>query len=519
MASKSLFNTIRGRLIPAADSVNRAGGLAYALTPHQALAQYAATGCLSSTFYATDHEQLAEVLAVCQAVEPEFIARVALYARRDGQMKDLPALLCVVLSVRSPGLLAEIFERVIDTPKMLRNFVQIMRSGVVGRKSLGTLPKRLVCQWLESRTDEMVFNASVGNSPSMADIIRMVHPRPSTPARAALYAYLVGREHDASVLPSFVQAFEAYKAGAVEDAPDVPFQMLTGLPLDRAAWTRIACHASWHATRMNLNTFARHGVLEDRATVEVIARRLEDPALIAKARAFPYQLMMAARASDGAIPARIRQALDRAMEHAVSGVPELPGKTFVMVDVSGSMHSPVTGHRRGSTTAVRCMDVAALVAAAVLRRNPDAAVLAFHDTVVPVRLDPEDTVMINADILARIPSGGTNTAAPMAELNRRKAHADTVIYISDNESWIDSVGRRGRSTETMNQWSHLKGRCPKARMVCIDLQPSPTTQAPDREDIMNIGGFSDAVFQVVARFARNGAGANHWVEVINEVRI
>ena len=27
---------------------------------------------------------------------------------------------------------------------MLRNFVQIMRSGVVGRKSLGTLPKRLV---------------------------------------------------------------------------------------------------------------------------------------------------------------------------------------------------------------------------------------------------------------------------------------------------------------------------------------------------------------------------------------
>jgi len=28
----------------------------------------------------------------------------------------------------------------------------------------------------------------------------------------------------------------------------------------------------------------------------------------------------------------------------------------------------------------------------------------------------------------------------------------------------------------------------------------PTTQAPDRSDILNVGGFSDAVFQVVAMF-------------------
>ncbi len=38
------------------------------------------------------------------------------------------------------------------------------------------------------------------------------------------------------------------------------------------------------------------------------------------------------------------------------------------------------------------------------------------------------------------------------------------------------------------------------RLVCIDLQAYATTQAPDRSDILNIGGFSDAVFQVVAAF-------------------
>src|SRR5580658_4129436 len=182
MANKALFNSTPGKFIPAADAINEAGGLAYKLSPKAALAQYAATGCLNATFYASAREQLKNILNLCSHpdVEPEFIARVALYARSQAHMKDLPALLCAALSVLGPGLLAEVFDRVIDDGKMLRNFVQIMRSGTVGRKSLGTLPKRLVQAWFEKRTDEQVFRASVGNDPSVADVIRMIHPKPAT---------------------------------------------------------------------------------------------------------------------------------------------------------------------------------------------------------------------------------------------------------------------------------------------------------------------------------------------------
>ena len=38
------------------------------------------------------------------------------------------------------------------------------------------------------------------------------------------------------------------------------------------------------------------------------------------------------------------------------------------------------------------------------------------------------------------------------------------------------------------------------KLVCIDLQPNCITQAPDCSDILNVGGFSDAVFSVVAAF-------------------
>ena len=67
-------------------------------------------------------------------------------------------------------------------------------------------------RWLERRSDEALFAASVGNDPSLADVIRMVHPKPATPARAALYGYLMGGD-DAAALPAIVRQFEAFKAG------------------------------------------------------------------------------------------------------------------------------------------------------------------------------------------------------------------------------------------------------------------------------------------------------------------
>ena len=81
MADKSLFRSIVGRL-RAADTQNRAGGPAYARTDEQALAQFAATGCLAGTFYASGEQHLGEVLSIAMRCEPEFVARVAVFARR-----------------------------------------------------------------------------------------------------------------------------------------------------------------------------------------------------------------------------------------------------------------------------------------------------------------------------------------------------------------------------------------------------------------------------------------------------
>jgi 60 kDa SS-A/Ro ribonucleoprotein len=161
--------------------------------------------------------------------------------------------------------------------------------------------------------------------------------------------------------------------------------------------------------------------------------------------------------------------------------------------------------------------VAALVAAAVMRKNPSAEVLPFEQDVVKIALNSRDSVMTNATRLASIGGGGTNCSAPLAALNKRGADGELVIFVSDNESWVDAA--HGRGTATMIEWQRFKARNPSAKMVCIDIQPYGTTQAKERTDILNVGGFSDAVFDVIARFVTGSLGADHWVGEIGAISL
>lgn len=509
MANKQIFNTRAAP--PRADTRNRAGGQAYRLPPRQQLAQLVATGCLNRTYYADAEAQLSDVLALAKSVDAEFVARAAIWSRQHAHMKDMPALLTAVLAAQGSPHLPRVFAQVINSGKMLRNFVQIMRSGVTGRKSLGTRPKKLVQAWLNNANEGQLLAAAVGNQPSLADVVKMVHPKPTEIWREAFFAWLIGREHNPLALPPNTQALQAFRAKTSTNVPDVPFLLLSNETLSTAQWVNVARGMSWQALRMNLNHLARHGVFASPKVAAQLARRLADPAAVAAARVYPYQLLMAYRHMDAAVPLVIREALQDALDHALANIPHLGERVVVCPDVSGSMRSAITGYREGSTSQVRCVDVAALFAAAILRTHKQARVLPFEQRVVPITLNPRDSVLTNAEKLAAVGGGGTDCSAPLAQL-AKSDNIDTVILISDNESWIGQ-GRHG-GTATLEAWEKIRQRNRQARLVCIDLQPNTTTQAPDRADILNVGGFGDAVFDVVAQFAHGAFGANHWVDAI-----
>lgn len=534
MASKELF---KSRKVSKANAINVAGVKAYSLTDKHALAQFTVTGTFADQYYTTASQQLAAVKTLLEKVEPTFVAKLSIYAREHGMMKDMPSALLAHLASVDVELMKKVFDRVVDNGKMLRNFVQLIRSGEFGRKSLGNAPKKAIQRWIENRKDHVLFNDSVGNSPSMSDVIRMVHPHPSSKGKAALYGYICGKEVVANEkemkfrkiegtgtevaqtvnfqdLPEVVQAFENFKSGKSKETPNVSFQMLTALPLNSENWKDIARKASFQTTRMNLNTFARHEVLKDEELVTIIANKLRDVEAIEKAKVFPYQIMSSYANLEGDIPIKIKNALHDSLELATKNVSSFEGKkVYVFPDVSGSMQSSVTGNRGTATSKVRCIDVAALVSSTILRRNNDAVVMPFDTRVYSTsEISGRDSILTNAEKLAKFGGGGTSCEVVLQELNNKNAKGDLLIYVSDNAGWYGTSSYQGSGTAAAHEWALFKKRNPNAKMVCINIQSDPTTQIMDSNSVLNIGGFNDEIFKTIENFTNN-KGKNSNIEI------
>jgi 60 kDa SS-A/Ro ribonucleoprotein len=528
MANRTIFASANNRL-PRANAQNEAGGRAYQLQPKHALAQLAATGTFGNAFYSNAETQLEEVLSLIDQIDDnEFLAKLAVYAREKAFMKDMSAALLVALSLRDTQLMHQVFDRVVDNGRVLRTMFQMIRSGRFADKNgktrigLSSSVQRAFRRWLNEASTAQLMSASIGNDPSLRDILRMARPTPKNNQRRAFFGWLTDKEvakwapATETDLPADVQALIAFRKSETEDDQAliaggigrVRWDLMADVAKGPKVWTALARKMGPQAMRMNLNTLLRHGVFDQAGMVDYVAGRIKDEGAIRRSRQFPYQFFAAYLNASYELPNKIKAALHSAAEIACGNVPQLTGPIVIGLDTSGSMTCPVTGkHGRGSTSKMRCVDVAALFAAAILRRNPDSVVIPFDTQAYRAEIDPSDSILNIAKQLSEYGGGGTNCALPLEAANNcfaDRAFAGAVL-VSDNESWV-GTGRYG-STGVMTAWDRfvktqrkLTGRESNPKLVCIDVQPYQTVQAVERTDIMNIGGFSDSVFNVISGF-------------------
>lgn len=529
MVNKSVFLN-RPNASPQADAINEAGGKASKLEPKQALAHVAATGTFGDTYYSTGQAQLDEVLALIEWIDDnEYLAKLAIYSREKAFMKDMPAALLVALSCRDTQLTHRIFDRVVDNGRVLRTVFQMIRSGQFknaegkARKGLSASLQRAFQRWLNDASVGKLLSASIGSDPSLRDILRMARPTPTDNARRALFGWLTEKEVDKwapatqADLPVEVQLLEEYRKATDDQAQVAILDKLDGARWDLLSdaakgprvWTALARKMGPQALRMNLNTLLRHEVFSnDKSMIDYAAGRIANEEEVRRSRQFPYQYFAAYMNADDAVPQAIKTALHKAAEVACGNVPKFSGPVVIGLDTSGSMGSAVTGYRgSGAASKMRCVDVAALFAAAVLRSNPDSVVIPFDTQAYDAKIDPNDSILSIAKRLASYGGGGTDCSLPIKAAVEKypKRQFAAAILVSDNESWVGS-GRYG-ATGVMSAWEDflanqrkLAGKNASPKLVCIDLQPYQTVQACERAEIMNIAGFSDSVFGVINGF-------------------
>lgn len=303
--------------------------------------------------------------------------------------------------------------------------------------------------------------------------------------RAALMAMPVDERRD---------ALEPLRLGAAGMTWEALAGWLQG-PMDARAWESIIPNMGVMALIRNLRNFDEAGVSDHVA--EQVAARISDPNVIAKSRQLPYRWYSAYQATHSD---RWRVALGKALTLSTGNLPELPGRTLILVDTSGSM----SGMSFSGRSKVRPVDAAGLFGVALAARcDPDSVDLyGFADGVFPHEVRRGASVLREMERFAqRIGVAGHGTLTARAIANTYRGH-DRVIVLTDEQAW---GVRRWEGPREVG--AEVPPDVPIYAFNLVGYKQGMLPVAPAR---YQLGGLTDHTFRMIPLLESGKNGAWPW---------
>lgn len=487
-----------------ADTVNHANFPAFTRSLHEQYVQLLLTNTLGGTYYSSKKELVDgthELNKRMLAHDVTFMGKALVYARNEGFMRLQPIIGLVYLSTAEIPYseFEKIFNQVILTPGDLQDFVEIVRSGAI-RKGLGRRIKKAVNQWLIGISEYHIIKyGSESAKFSLRDILRLTRPKVSdyayendTPTIHAKFQYLLGNDADLSLLPqiALLEALKKSKGNEQEvirliHEGHLPHEVVTGIVQPtKGVWRAIQKQMPTFALLRNLRTLHKHDALDAAA----FAERMNVDA-IKKAKIFPFRIYMAYRECfDLGMPKVAINALSLALDNSAEGLPRLPKRTVVALDVSGSMVRAMLS----DNSSMSAIEVGAVFVGVLARTGSEAELLLFDTVTKKIDINPNTPVLTTIEKLAGIKGGGTDLASPIEYVYNHKMDCDVFIGITDSEDWAGAGFLRA--------WSEYRSKRNKnARAYLIQLTPNRALSAPPSDDsVVYIHGWNTEVLKFIS---------------------
>jgi hypothetical protein len=332
------------------------GGLGYARYAKSEIFVLAVSNFVGErTFYesASDRDdRFEQLVAKVTGEDPDWARRLIPWLRNEAQMRSA-SLVAAAEYVRAGGelgrqVVSAALQRADEPAEMLAYWHQ--RHGRRVPKPL----KRGVADAVVRLYNERSALKYDGRAKAwrMADVIELVHPEPKDAKQSTLFKYLLDKRHDRvgdlpgelGLIGSAEQVVQRIAAGEDVASRDIASAGITwerqsgATKMGAGAWERQIPSMGYMALLRNLRNFDQVGISEESA--QLVSTKLANADEVARSRQFPMQFVSAYKAVESE---RWKPALEKAVELSMVNVPRLPGKTLVLVDVSGSMVSAMTG--------------------------------------------------------------------------------------------------------------------------------------------------------------------------------
>ena len=313
------------------------------------------------SFYLEDEPVEKRIYRLAQKVEPQYAGVVAVAAREEMYLRHVPLLLLSAISKRAselvrldptfdPSFVSDLIARVIQRPDELAEFLAI-HAKMQGRNPSDLKPilsnqmKKGLARAFRKFDEYQLAKYDRAGPIKLRDVLFLCHARPETPEQEALWQRLID--------------------GTME-TPDTWETNLSSGADKKETFERLLNEErlGYLALLRNLRNMVKAGVSDSLISSAIRARRGAKYVL-------PFRYVAAARA----VP-RFEPALDAAMCASLENLPQLDGRTYVLVDVSASMNWHVA-----AKSALTLMDAAATLASMV---TGDVRLFTFSNDVVEV---------------------------------------------------------------------------------------------------------------------------------------
>lgn len=476
--------------------MNHEGAKAYAMTPEMELYTAVVTCALSDKFYESKDGRMDRIATLIRQVDHEFVAKLAVYARTQMNLRSIPLFLIVELAKIHNGdsLVKRTIEKCVlraDEIMELLMCYQLRNSDDKSIKKLGKL-SRQVQEGLKSafnRFDEYQF-AKYNRSNlevKLKDALFLVHPKASSAEQQAIFDKIVSGELQTPY------TWETQLSELGQKHFDTKEEKAEAL---KALWEELidSGRLGYMAILRNLRNILQANVSPFH--IEKVASHICDPVKVAKSKQLPFRFLAAYKELmdfTSEHTATMLSALEKAVRESVNNLEGFGAETSVLVaaDVSGSMFTTIS-----PKSSVMNYDIGILLS--MLLKSKCSSVISgmFGDSWKVLNLPQENILANTVEMKRRAGEVGysTNGYKVIDYLVDNNIRMDKVMMFTDMQMWDSTY----RDEHIQKSWVKYRQMHPEAKLYLFDLQGYG--QAPVRlvgNDVTLIAGWSDKVFDVL----------------------